>query len=59
VRVGDRKTYPVMLTMRKQGDRLIFDNAGTAPQVGAINTAYSGWRGSLMTAINELLCPTR
>ena len=27
--VGDRKTYQVMLTMRKQGDKLIFDNAGT------------------------------
>src|SRR5262245_47610909 len=54
--VGDRKTYQVMLTMRKQGDKLIFDNAGTAAQVGAINTTYSGWRGSLMTAINELLC---
>jgi N-methylhydantoinase B len=24
--------------------------------VGAINTTYSGWRGSIMTAINELLC---
>jgi N-methylhydantoinase B len=54
--VGDRKTYQVMLTMQKQGDKLIFDNAGTADQVGAINTTYSGWRGSLMTAINELLC---
>ncbi|PYN91741.1 MAG: hypothetical protein DMD89_29935, partial [Candidatus Rokuibacteriota bacterium] len=54
--VGDRKTYQVMLTMRKEGDKLIFDNAGTADQVGAINTTYSGWRGSLMTAINELLC---
>jgi N-methylhydantoinase B len=54
--VGDRKTYQVLLNMRKVGDRLIFDNAGTAPQVGAINTTYSGWRGSLMTAINELLC---
>jgi N-methylhydantoinase B len=54
--VGDRKTYQVILTMRKQGDKLIFDNAGTADQVGAINTTYSGWRGSLMTAINELLC---
>src|SRR5256885_641727 len=54
--VGDRKTYQVMLTMKKEGDKLIFDNAGTADQVGAINTTYSGWRGSLMTAINELLC---
>src|SRR4029077_16640896 len=40
--VGDRKTYPVILTMRKEGDKLFFDNAGTAPQVGAINTTYSG-----------------
>ena len=54
--VGDRKTYQVMLNMQKKGDRLVFDNAGTAPQVGAINTTYSGWRGSIMTAINELLC---
>src|SRR5437899_3069822 len=54
--VGDRKTYQVMLTMKKEGDKLVFDNAGTADQVGAINTTYSGWRGSLMTAINELLC---
>src|SRR2546426_1395973 len=55
-RVGDRGTYPVMLTMQKQGDRLVFDNAGTADQVGAINTTYSGWRGSILTALNELLC---
>jgi N-methylhydantoinase B len=55
-RVGDRGTYPVMLTMQKEGDRLVFDNAGTAPQTGAINTTYSGWRGSILTAINELLC---
>src|SRR5262249_39224495 len=54
--VGDRKTYHVQLTMQKRGDRLIFDNAGTAPQVGAINTTYSGWRGSIMSRINELLC---
>jgi N-methylhydantoinase B len=55
-RVGDRGTYPVMLTMQKHGDRLVFDNAGTAPQTGAINTTYSGWRGSILTALNELLC---
>ena len=55
-KVGDRGTYPAMLTMRKEGDRLIFDNAGTAPQTGAINTTYSGWRGSILTALNELLC---
>ncbi len=54
--VGDRQSYQVMLTMEKRGDRLIFDNAGTAPQTGAINAAYSGWRGSILTAVNELLC---
>ncbi len=55
-KVGDRGTYQVLLTMQKQGDRLVFDNAGTAPQTGAINTTYSGWRGSILTALNELLC---
>jgi len=55
-RVGDRGTYQVLLTMEKHGDRLVFDNAGTAPQTGAINTTYSGWRGSILTAVNELLC---
>ena len=54
--MGDRNTYQVLLTMQKQGDRLVFDNAGTAPQTGAINTTYSGWRGSILTAVNELLC---
>src|SRR6266850_1908059 len=39
---SSRKPYLVALDLRAQ--------------VGAINTAYSGWRGSLMTAINELLC---
>ena len=55
-RVGDRGTYQVLLTMEKRGDQLVFDNAGTAPQTGAINTTYSGWRGSILTAVNELLC---
>jgi N-methylhydantoinase B len=55
-RVGDRGTYQVLLTMEKRGQQLIFDNAGTAPQTGAINTTYSGWRGSILTAVNELLC---
>jgi N-methylhydantoinase B len=55
-RVGDRGTYPVLLTMEKRGGQLVFDNAGTAAQTGAINTTYSGWRGSILTAINELLC---
>src|SRR5271170_1371575 len=55
-RPGDRRVHRVMLTCRKERDRLIFENDGTAPQDGAMNATYSGWRGSIMVAINELLC---
>ena len=55
-RPGDRRTHRVMLTVRKKGERLTFENDGTAPQDGAMNATYSGWRGSIMVAINELLC---
>ena len=55
-RPGDRGTYRVMLTLRKTGTRLVFENEGTAPQGGAMNATYSGWRGAIMVALNELLC---
>ncbi|MDQ5848044.1 MAG: hydantoinase B/oxoprolinase family protein, partial [Pseudomonadota bacterium] len=46
----------VMLTLKKKGKRLVFENEGTAPQAGAINATYSGWRGAVMVALNELMC---
>ena len=49
-RPGDRRTHPVMLTLRKQGNRLVFENEGTAPQDGAMNATFSGWRGAIMVA---------
>ena len=55
-RPGDRGTYRVMLTLRKKGTHLTFENDGTAPQGGAMNATYSGWRGSIMVALNQLLC---
>jgi len=55
-RPGDRHTYRVALTLRKKGTALVFENEGTAPQDGAMNATYSGWRGSIMVALNELLC---
>ena len=55
-RPGDRRTHQVVLTVRKEGTRLTFENHGSAPQDGAMNATYSGWRGSVMVAINELLC---
>jgi N-methylhydantoinase B len=45
-----------MLTLRKDGKRLIFENDGTAPQDGAMNATFSGWRGAIMVALNQLLC---
>jgi N-methylhydantoinase B len=55
-RPGDRGTYRVALTLRKKGTELVFENEGTAAQGGAMNATYSGWRGSIMVALNELLC---
>src|SRR6266851_1968673 len=55
-RPGDRGTYRVMCTLTKRGDTLIFENEGTAPQQGAMNATYSGWRGAIMVALNQLLC---
>jgi len=55
-RPGDRRTHRVALTLRKKGGKLTFENEGTAPQDGAMNATYSGWRGSIMVALNELLC---
>jgi N-methylhydantoinase B len=45
-----------MLTLKKNKSKLVFENEGTGPQAGAINATYSGWRGAIMVALNELLC---
>ncbi len=55
-RPGDRAAHQVVLTARKHGKKLIFDNEGTDPQAGGINATYSGWRGAIMVALNELMC---
>jgi N-methylhydantoinase B len=55
-RPGDRRSYKVMISLEKKGNELIFRNEGTADQDGAMNATYSGWRGSIMVALNQLLC---
>jgi N-methylhydantoinase B len=55
-RPGDRRTHRVMLTLKKKGGKLVFENEGSAPQDGAMNATYSGWRGAIMVALNQLLC---
>ncbi|MEZ5649573.1 MAG: hydantoinase B/oxoprolinase family protein [Burkholderiaceae bacterium] len=55
-RPGDRRTHRVQLILHKRGNTLIFENEGTAPQDGGMNATFSGWRGSIMVALNQLLC---
>ncbi len=55
-RPGDRNTYRVVLTAHKADQHLTFENEGTAPQDGAMNATFSGWRGSVIVALNQLLC---
>ena len=55
-RPGDRQVHRVMLTLRKKDKKLVFENQGTDPQAGGINATYSGWRGAIMVALNELMC---
>lgn len=52
---GDRGTYPVVTTATKRGRTLTFDNAGTHPQVGAINVGFAAWRGAILGTLNVLL----
>lgn len=54
--VGDRSVYPVVTRLRKTGTELTFENDGTASQMGAMNCTYSGWRGSVMVVLNQVLC---
>ena len=44
------------MTLKKIKNKLVFENEGTAPQAGGINATYSGWRGAIMVALNELMC---
>jgi N-methylhydantoinase B len=53
---GDRNVYPIVTRLIKNGSELTFENDGTAPQMGAMNCCYSGWRGSLMVVLNQVLC---
>jgi N-methylhydantoinase B len=49
---GDRNLYRNALTLTKRGDKLIFSNAGSAPQEGALNCTYIAWRGAIASMIS-------
>jgi len=51
-REGDRSVYRNVVRLTKKGDRLIFDNEGTAPQIGSINCAAIAWKGAIASMIS-------
>lgn len=54
-RPGDRTLHRACMRLRKEGGVLTFDNEGTDPQTGSINTTYAGWRGAIMSVLNPFL----
>jgi N-methylhydantoinase B len=54
---GDAGLYRYQLTVRKRGDELIVDNAGTDPQAGSINVTYAGLVGAFLSALTASLAP--
>jgi N-methylhydantoinase B len=53
--VDDRKAHKFQITLRKQGDRLTFTNAGTDPQYHSANGTYSTWRSGIVVAVTNFL----
>lgn len=55
---GDDKVYEVFVGLRKEDDKIVFDNEGTHEDVeGAINFSLAGFRGCLLTMLNLLMTP--
>jgi N-methylhydantoinase B len=53
---GDRGTYKVAMTLRKEGDQLIFDNEGTEDEAGLLGASFAAWKGGILTVITAFLC---
>ncbi|MBT3367128.1 MAG: hypothetical protein HN416_08235 [Nitrospina sp.] len=51
-REGDRHVYRNALRLTKKGNKLIFDNKGTDPQVGSINCTAVAWKGAIASMIS-------
>jgi len=54
---GDTGLYRYQLNLRKRGDELFVDNAGTDPQAGSINVTYAGLVGAFLSALTASLAP--
>lgn len=51
-REGDRGVYRNVVRLTKKGDKLIFDNDGTDPQIGGINCTMIAWKGAIAAMIS-------
>ncbi len=54
--VGDLSPYRTCLTVRKQGDRLVYSNAGTDPSVGSFNITGGVLRAAIVNSLLTFLC---
>ena len=52
---GDRGLYRNKVTVTKKGDRLIFSNAGSAEQQGAICASFPAWKGAVVCMLNAMM----
>src|SRR4030081_2062447 len=48
---GDTGIYTYQITVRKQGEHLYVDNAGTDPQTGSLNLPHAGFSGAFLAAL--------
>jgi N-methylhydantoinase B len=48
---GDRGLYRNRLTLTKRGDKLVFSNAGSADQQGALNACLAAWKGAILSML--------
>jgi N-methylhydantoinase B len=55
-KTGDRRVHKTVLSLTKEGDRLVLDFTGTDPNIGMINSTRAGAVGGSMVAILPLLC---
>jgi N-methylhydantoinase B len=52
---NDRDVHRLVTRVKKEGDRLIFSNAGSDPQFFAANGTFSAWRSGIICAGSNLL----
>lgn len=54
--VADDRIHKAVLTLHKDGERLVFDTAGTDAQVGTLACTHGGFRAGTMFPILQYVC---